>query len=108
MAFKEEILNILKQDKNKWVKGSSLSSYLIWKNRGHNLPQAYIRQCIAQLRLEGNIIIAGNKGYMLTDNIESISKYIKSRWSELVREMKPLKEIARAAGTQNLLKLEIE
>lgn len=104
---KQKILEILTRHSELWLKNKIIKSLLLQDTQGE-ITDAELRKIIAQLRLEGNIIIAGSKGYMLTNNIERITKYIKSRWGELTREMKPLKEMAKATWTQDLLKLEVE
>lgn len=93
-AIKVGVYETLTFNKEKWV------SFADTFYGGAN-----IRKAIRELRENGNVIIAGPKGYMLTDNVELASKYIKSRWNELTKEMKPLKAMSLTLGTQDLLKI---
>lgn len=106
MKNKELVLTYLKLSKDKWISGKELQNYLKqpWEYKPTISP-AEIRKIICELRLEGNLIIAGPYGYCLTDNNDLISKYIKSRWGELTREMKPLKAMAEALNMLDQLTL---
>lgn len=107
--MKQEILKILQLNKNKWIKGIDLIEHVLDSIWNYGLKYTYsqqaqylktpkLRKYIAELRLDGNIIIANQNGYMLTDNLDLIKKYLKSRWCELTKEMKPLKAMANAAN----------
>lgn len=90
--FKNLFRGVKVIDKEQWDKIVELS-----KNKSEKL---------FDLINNGKIIIASNKGYKLTQNKEEIGKYLKSRWGELTREMKTLKNMGYACNfTDEQIKL---
>lgn len=95
-----KLWQILFYNKNIWIKGSELCFHLsdIDAYTVKTLPKAELRLLIRELRNQGKLIVGSDKGYMLTDDDETIRKYLKSRWIEVKREMKQFGILAKSAN----------
>ncbi len=82
--MKNEILSILNENKEHWVKGSTMVK--MFNLRGLYELRAYIKE----LREDGNIIIGGNNGYMLTYDIDKAQEYVNRRMVEIYNEQATL------------------
>ncbi len=82
--MKNEILKILKENKDKWVKGSTIKKQLNLRDLQE------LRAYIKELRQEEHMIIASNKGYMLTNNVEKAQEYFHRRVVEMGEESRTL------------------
>lgn len=72
------------------VNDKPVNSYTMQESIKNNLDLhvngPYIRKTIATLRLKGHLIIASNRGYLLTKDKNQTNKYIQARFRELERE----------------------
>lgn len=103
--IKNYVIELLHRYKDTWIKGKDIVNDWNATFNNDQISQAELRVIIAELRLEGHRIIAGNLGYMLTDDLKLISKYLKSRWCEVCREMKSFRAMAYSCNMIDQLKL---
>ena len=66
-----------------WIKGAELRAYTL-------LSGAELRQIICELRNEGYLIIASSKGYKIAKDHKEVVDYLRSRFSEIRRELETL------------------
>lgn len=103
--IKKCILQCLLQSQINYHKAKDII-YYIFCYRYVYIGEAELRNYINELRNEGNLIIASNKGYKLSKDREEVAKYLKSRWCEVCKEMKTFKTMAYASNfTDEQMKL---
>ncbi len=108
-TYKQQIVSYFKQNENK-----AIMMYKIKEDLNLTLTDARVRKEIQQIREnnsnyfnEGKYLIGTNKGYILTNNFEDISKYYSNIKTNIDSKKKQIYHLEHLFDIKNMVKKNI-